>query len=551
MPAATQIPAPAGRPETKGADRAGLWLAGVLLASPWLYRIEWDTTHVFALALVPALVAGRALIARGMAEIFATGWHVVLPLGVFAFAVVAGTARSSHAPASLVMASSWLLIALSGVLARQIAVEDPVGARRLLMAIAAGGALGTIAHWVCWRAGGNLEHAFYVHHRLMGLHALSSALASLALVLQTWEGRRAVHRAWLGIGIVAWGGLLWTGSRSPLVGIAVGLAVWVLATRRPERPRLLLGAAVLGGGGLLLSLCFWSPAPGIGWWHIWARTAQTTSATALTSNRSSFWADALQHVPSAPWFGHGPDAYGFLRPPLEGAQPHNLVLQLLLDVGVIGAVAAGSLIIIIMARNWSSRHSAAGYPVSWLALAAGSLASAQLDGYFFYPLALLPGVVALGACSAAVRPVAPPAQPGGWRHVLAHGWLPCAAAATVVLGFHCWLFQRVVHGTPPASPQAAVVRAWRAFPSVTYNVDFWIDAWADKFPDDALAVSRRAAQHAQSPAFFRAKTAGLLVRRGQYQEAASELELARAEAPPNERAAIDALLRSARAKAAR
>jgi O-antigen ligase len=370
----------------------------------------------------------------------------------------------------------------------------------------------------------------------MGLHALAGGLAAVAL-LRDPDPRAARLRtiAWV-VGIVTWASFLWAGSRSTLIGLAAALAMWFWRSDRAGRRRLLIVAGGLLAGGLVLSAVNWSDKSYLGWWHWWARTADAAGAvdaSALTSHRSDFWRGAMAHLGDAPWFGLGPDAYGYLTPRLEGAQPHNLLLQLLLDVGIVGTLAVAW--IVVRTLRAGLRSPAA---LDWFAATVGFLVAAQVDGYFFYPLAAFPALIALGACGAPAADVAAAAR----ARPAARAWRPLALAAAIVLLLHIWLFRVIVHGAPPASPDALVARVWRHFPSVTYNVDAWADAWAGRYPDAALATSRRAVPHSQSPDFFRVQIARLLLARGDHVGAVRELELAAAEATPQERPAIESIL---------
>jgi O-antigen ligase len=521
------------------------------VALPWVARLPWDTNRVTVLVFLPALWSGREAIARSLGELRRAGAAFGGAAALFALATLVAVVLSRHAPVSLVMAAAWCLIALVAVLARQLVREAPEATTTALLgALALSGAVASAMHAWRWKLGAEPHTAFYVFTRLMGLHALSSAFAGAVLVWRTRAAPLPRRLGWLLVAIVAWAGLLWTGSRSPLLGLAVAFAVCALAVRGRERWRLGATLGVLGVAGAAVSWCFWTPAVAIGWWQIAERSAPSLGAKALTSHRTDFWARAFEHVRAAPWFGHGPDAYGFLTPALEGAQPHNVVLQLLLDVGAVGTLAAGALLAIVLGRAVRGARTAAAWaPKIWLALALGTAVAGLFDGYFFYPLALLPAAVALGAAAASLGAVAEnaAASPPAPRKA----WLVPAAGATAVLALHGWLFQNVVHRAPPATPEALVARVWRVFPSVTYNIDFWIDAWAERFPEAALAASRLATQHSQGPDFFRVKTALLLARRGEHRAAAAELERAREEALPEQQPAIERLLGQARAAAAR
>lgn len=518
------------------AERVGSWLALALLLLPGVYRIPWDTNRVAPLILLaPALLFGRPLLDRACNRLLAGGWRTWLPMLALISAVTIGTARSPHWAGSLVVAASWLLLALGALLTREILTQRPPLAWKLLGAMAASSAGATLLHWLFWRMGASPVSAFYVHHRLMGLHALAGALAAVAL-LRDPDPRAARLRgiAWV-IGIITWASFLWAGSRSTVLGLAAALAVWFWRSDRAGRRRLPIVAGGLLLGGLALSLVNWSDKSYLGWWHWWSRAAEAgvaVDASALSSHRSDFWRGAIAHLGDAPWFGLGPDAYGYLTPRLEGAQPHNLLLQLLLDVGIVGTLAAGGSVARVLRAG--ARSPAA---LDWLAAALGFVVAAQVDGYFFYPLAAFPALLALGACAApAIENVSDAPSRA------ARAWRPVALAAASVLLLHIWLFRVIVHGAPPATPHAFAARVWRHFPSVTYNIDAWADAWAERYPDAALATSRLAVPHSQSPDFFRVQIARLLLARGDRAGAIRELELAAAEAMPDERPAIESIL---------
>lgn len=530
-------------PSPASARLATAWLAAALLLLPWAYRIAWDAPRAAVLLLLaPALWLGRAQVTQAMADLFAgratrTGFAVLL-VGL----VAASVALSRHWAASLVTAATWCLLALTAILVTRLVRDWGEASRWLLAAMTASGAFATAAHWARWHAGELPHSAFYLHHRLMGLHTFGGAFAGIAVVLLA---RRlpAVWRVALTLAaILCWAGLLWTGSRSPLIGLAVGLAAWLVKIARPMRASVLLATAGLGLSGMLVSLMMWSDLPYLGWWNLWKRTAVTQSASELTSHRSDFWSEAGTHVRSAPWLGHGPDAYGFLTPQLEGVQPHNLPLQLALDVGLPATLLVFAVLLACLWRGWRRPAHDVTDP-AWFALALGYGAATQLDGYFYYPLASIPAMIALGACAGSAGPqrsANAPARPAG---LPAQAWRPLALASAAVVLFHCVLYHRILHDGVPASPEALTARLWRAFPSTTYNVDEWIDRWAATGrAQEALATSRHALPHSQTPELFRVKTALLLARRGELPPAIAELELARRESRPEQHAAIDALL---------
>jgi O-antigen ligase len=518
-------------------SRAMTWLALGVVALPVLQLLSWDFDFSAPLAICPpALWFGRAALARATARLgtAAAGWRVLA--GAILLVAVLGAALSRHSAASFVALSSWTLLGGSALLAGQLIAEDPTRARRLLGALALAGALGTTLHWVRWKLGSSPDDALYLHSRLMGLHLLGSSLAATALLATA----RRWSVPWIVIGAVAWGGLLWTGSRSPLVGLAAGLGLWMWRTAPPGRRRLALACGLHVVAGLALSAALAADRPYLGWLRV-AQSATTvpTSAQALTSNRTEFWRGALAQMPAAPWLGHGPDAYRFLEPKLEGAQPHNVILQVVLDFGApasLGLAAWAGLALLRGFRRMGADEARAGF----MALALASLIAGQLDGYFYHLLGLSAATLGLGVClTATTAPPAPAASPC-LRATLVP--LVLATGATLVLLLHTWLVQRVALAPPPP-PGGAVARAWQAFPSMTQHLERWISAWERTSPAAALELARFARDRTPFGDFFHVQIAGLLLRAGDRAGAQRELAAARAIAPVPMRPVIEDLQR--------
>ncbi|MES2696134.1 MAG: O-antigen ligase family protein [Verrucomicrobiota bacterium] len=529
---------------------AAYWLAGALLLLPWFYRVPWDTPRAIPLVLLtPALVLGHRELSAALGHIFSARPGVTVPLLVLLGAVLLSTAMSPHWAASAVTAATWCLLALTAVLVGQLIAAAPATSTLLAGALAASSAIGVVVHAARWIGGEPPDYAFYVHHRLMGLHTFGGALASLALLVWTWPKTTAPRLLWLVVGLVNWAGLLWTGSRSPLIGIAVAVALWLFKMERPARRQLLFASVFLVAGGLVLSVIAWTPEPYLGWWSAWTRSAGATTAAAITSNRSDFWLSALNHVRAAPWFGHGADAYGYLTPQLEGAQPHNLALQLVLDLGVPGAFCALLLLAGCLWRGYRA-SSASSAQLFWAAFATGCVVASFLDGYFYYTLAALPAMIALGASATSQPPTDPTPSPRPLARAVMRLWPFIAAASAALLLLHSVLFHLAAHRPTPVSPSAFTARLWHAFPSTTVNVDEWVPRWTTPFPDAALATARRAIPHSQTPELFRVQIARLLAQRGDFAGAIAELERARADSRPTQHAALDILLARMRASAA-
>lgn len=535
------LPAPASSPLAVADNESGLraraatWLALGMFALPFVQTLEWDFERCAPLILVvPALWSGRRVLARAWARYErAPRWLRLVETFLCITLVLSFALHPRSAAGVTVMA--WALLATGAVLAGQIAAEEPRLAHRWLVALAASVSLGTVVHWTRWKLGVDPMGAFYPHVRLMGLHALGGALAATVLVVfaasTTWRA------LWFVVGAIAWGGLLWSGSRTPVIGAIAGLGVLLLSADRSERKRFALASVLLPGAGLALSLALRLPQEHLGVAGALQRSLEAGSLQAFTSNRSVFWAQAWQRFLESPWLGHGPDAYRFFEPKLEGAQPHNALLQWLLDFGLFGALATAVLVAFALRRGWRGATYSSAH-LGWAIIAVASLVAAQLDGFFYHQMAFATTALALGICAlASPAPLAPAPTPRpAWGRVIATT-LPIAA-----LAFHAWLFHAVAIAPPPA-PDSLVARAWRATPTTTFALERWIEAWSRPHPDAAVELARIAVRQSPNGDFFHVQLAGLLWQRGDREGARRELATALAIASPRMRPVIQQLQR--------
>lgn len=112
-------------------------------------------------------------------------------------------------------------------------------------------------------------------------------------------------------------------------------------------------------------------------------------------DRVSVWGDSARAILDRPWFGFGPDAYIHSRccnPTL--AQPHNFVLQYLLEFGIVGCTILAALAWVLVRERWSAvarpdrllgRPELAGLA----ALLVGFLAYSSIDGLLYHAIPLV------------------------------------------------------------------------------------------------------------------------------------------------------------------
>ncbi len=512
---------------TPAKRRAAGWLAGAVAIMPLLQvlPIDFDRSGVLIL-LLPALWAGRGELNAAVGDLFARRWAGALVL-LGSVSVVASVATADQPAPAAVTAASWFLLGAAALIAGRSTSDDAAARTRLLGGLALGSAIGAVAMWAWWLAQSRGAMPLYAHHRHLGLHALSGAVASVALIVGPERSRARRAFAW-SAGIVTWGALLWSGGRGPVLALGVALVAWICLRPSNERRALIRAATLLACGGLVLSAAFWSNRSELGWWHAFERTASAARAgdvSELTSTRSEGWRESWHRAAVRPWLGHGPDAYRFLTPKLDGQQPHNVVLQAWLDLGWIG----GSALLLLLATTLGLGVRHARDPITdaagagWFAVLCALTVAGLLDGVFYHLLAFLPAMLAAGVVLLSRLP--PRTSHARWPFLASAVTL----ATVVVLIIHTTLFHALAVAEPPR-PDGAMPRLLRAFPSTTYGLWRWTDAWEAGNPDVALAWDRWAQTHAANAPLFHLRAAQRLINRGDRNGAIMELRAAEAKA---------------------
>lgn len=134
--------------------------------------------------------------------------------------------------------------------------------------------------------------------------------------------------------------LVASGSRGPVLAFAVGLIVFMglISASREARRRLQLVGVTLLAAVVVVPLAL--PSSSIG------RAISTLlgSGAGLSSNgRSELWAKAFTGFAQHPLFGLGTGGFASLNPPLP--YPHNLLLEMSVELGVIGLLLVSSIIV--------------------------------------------------------------------------------------------------------------------------------------------------------------------------------------------------------------
>lgn len=203
--------------------------------------------------------------------------------------------------------------------------------------------------WVAYYAAPDIGRSLFITshgtvvERMCGLAGQPNALGAgiavlLALVCLLWVRG---HIGVLAVAVLGGGGLftlLVADSRTALLGLIIGIAAITL-----RRSIWLYGPAILGGcvlalGGLSIQLRdLMSLSGGL------SRSGDATELFTLTG-RTEIWEFAWDKILLNPWIGYGYNSSKFILPQFDGLpglkvdEAHNMLLQNLLAVGVVGTI---------------------------------------------------------------------------------------------------------------------------------------------------------------------------------------------------------------------
>lgn len=80
-------------------------------------------------------------------------------------------------------------------------------------------------------------------------------------------------------------------------------------------------------------------------------TTELSNLNQISTGRSEMWALSLQAMSASPWFGLGPYGYFFIENRSYGDQPHNFLIQFLVEWGVIGTLLLLFALILVVKKQ--------------------------------------------------------------------------------------------------------------------------------------------------------------------------------------------------------
>lgn len=366
---------------------------GLFLAGFFLFPSSKSHNSVYyALVLAPALVLLRGADWRWLAS--STLWRATAALLVYL--------TLSGLWSNPLRLGDWLLKAkaLPYVLV-YVAVVACVRARRpqhweqILRVVVLAATCGTLVSVALFYgygkmpSGARLEYYGAIYHPIEAASAVGSCLLLVLLHLLPTAHGWARRGFWLACALVLLGGIVLTGSRTPLAAVIL-CSVLGLALRQQWR---LLGASALGAvlvlGGLAASTDLPEQARARG-----------------DSYRFAIWQHVAARVAQNPWFGEGILTDDSMQLAVPGGaamtidHPHNVYLATALYGGVPALLLLLALVGLALRQGW--QLAARGEPV-WLVMLGFALLCMLTDGaqllrspraiwfYFWLPVGVLIG----------------------------------------------------------------------------------------------------------------------------------------------------------------
>ena len=252
---------------------------------------------------------------------------------------------------------------------------------------------------------------YHAHIRHVAYHGMIAACAGMALGLL--NGR--LRSLGFFVAVVSLFGIVYFGARGALAGWIV--FVLIILVVLPRRVVTLASCAVVlvvafSTATVVSRELASSPFTG----SVMERS-NSLEAVIDSTGRTRIWSDALAAVAKKPVIGYGPEGYLHSRCCLrDTSQPHNAVVQLLIEVGVLGLAVVCWLLWRTLGRDalqyWRDRGTMRIDPCRAMLFATmgGMTAFALVDGLYYHvvPLTMFAIIAALYASQAPARQIPAP-----------------------------------------------------------------------------------------------------------------------------------------------
>ena len=316
---------------------------GIIFAALLMVTEDIPDGLFIAVFAAASLMGATAIVARHPGRLRVFEWPVSLLTACLAALVVFGVSYSWHTLAG----SKAMLFVAGGVTSYVVAaVLDEQHRRRLyfiFVAIAAITAAGTV-----WNFLFGVRGVIAGRYDAFGMDVISTARTiGLGIIVLLFAG--GFRRLRFGLLLLLLAGLLLPATRGAIVSVAAAALLTPVLLRTPSAytrlSRPLLAVAVAGLAALGALLVFAASNPDVPVVENWGPFRLLSTARLDEENvvaRFDHLARALQDFIEQPLFGWGTAGYGgsdSWRDPEMTNYPHNLILELLSENGLVGAAA--------------------------------------------------------------------------------------------------------------------------------------------------------------------------------------------------------------------
>lgn len=197
---------------------------------------------------------------------------------------------------------------------------------------------------------------FYMNIRQAGFHC-SAAIAVTSALTFFGNNTRNKQVALYMLTILLWTYLFWTGGRASAIASIVALVFLTLVIAYKKLPT---SKIVLFSIGCILIAAFLSESISAsdrhGLINAMNKVVIANDANAATSGRSDIWLISLQSIQDRWLFGLGAEGFEYLYDKkgktLTGTQPHNVIVQFLVEWGAIGFSLASLFLSLIFLKGF-------------------------------------------------------------------------------------------------------------------------------------------------------------------------------------------------------
>lgn len=251
------------------------------------------------------------------------------------------------------------------------------------------------------------------HVRLWGMTLAGSLAMAIGFAPQlSQKGMQKQVLYWAAVTLL-WAMLFWSGSRAGVLGVCgaylISLALFWRVMSKTILPFIV--TIVIGAG---LSVLPGNPLPMYGMFNSLAETVGSATLDGATGGRLTMWRDALSLVAQHPLLGWGFDQYRFntFGQFDEAIQPHNIIINLLLDVGIVGTICVVAVVFSYWLKGLLSilRDETASYKIGAFTALNALLAISLVDGALYHPDPSTLIAILFAILLATPRPVASPGQ---------------------------------------------------------------------------------------------------------------------------------------------